>query len=175
MTCIYIYTYSSLQEANICTYHRCAMYARWNLYEMSLLLQFCLLDMYIQIQHHGQWNTMKFALRFWLLLQCPVKCDRLPCLETPFGRPVLEKNYCATQSATMLPGAYEPFPPLGGGGGLKHLSLEQLVDKMGVAASYTLGLAIPVSLYRSLPMKRYKSCFYSSCGSRAIAFFPAFM
>ena len=114
MTCIYIYTYSSLQKANICTYHRCGMYARWNLYEMSLLLQFCLLDMYIQIQHHGQWNTMKFTPRFWLLLQCLVKCDRFPCLETPFGRPVLEKNYCATQSATMLPGAYKPLPPLGG-------------------------------------------------------------
>ena len=125
----------------------------------------------------------------WLLLQCPVKCDRLPCLETPFGRPVLEKNYCVTWLATMFPGAYELTAP--SLGVVLHINLapelpwvlkgvaemlsgllpqwwDSLVFRCGHPQLH-FRLTIPVSLECTGP-KRYKSCFDTLCSFWAADF-----
>ena len=141
----------------------------------------CPLDMYIQIQHHGQWSLHRDLIAASM-------CDRVPCLETPFGRPVLEKNYCVKRIGNHVCRSLWINCSFSGGG-LAHLSPELPWVLKGVAEMLSgllpqwwdspvfrcghpqlhFRLTIPVSLECTGP-KRYKSCFHTLCGSWATDF-----
>ena len=135
------------------------------------------------------WATSALPLASWLFLMTHNRnLLYLPCLETPFGRPVLEKNYCVKRIGNHVCRSLWINCSFSGGG-LAHLSPELPWVLKGVAEMLSgllpqwwdspvfrcghpqlhFRLTIPVSLECTGP-KRYKSCFHTLCGSWATDF-----